>query len=306
MGSRFKFAVVHQQDNRHHVAYQSLLDQYREQTMPETPSTRMPTLFIPHGGGPCFFMDWSLMGGPADTWDQTAAWLKSIPESLPEKPKALLVISAHWEEDEFTLSTASKPDMIFDYYGFPPHTYELNYPAPGAPELAKRVSQLITQQGLPEPRNTDRGFDHGVFVPLLVAFPDADIPILTLSLTKDLSPEKHLILGEALSALRDEGVLIIGSGMSYHNMRAFRTPAATAPSEEFDHWLTNTIESDSGDARWNRLSNWLSAPQARNSHPREEHFIPLMIAAGAARDDAGRKIFSDNVMNATVSAFQFG
>ncbi len=269
-------------------------------------ANRMPTLFIPHGGGPCFFMDWTMMGGPADTWDDTAAWLKSIPASLPEKPKALLVVSAHWEESEFTVSTAAAPDMIFDYYGFPQHTYELSYPAPGAPELAKRVQELMTSHGLPAPRAAERGYDHGVFVPLLVAFPDADIPILTLSLTGDLSPEKHLQLGKALSGLRDEGVLIIGSGMSYHNMRAFRTPAATAPSAEFDTWLTEALTGDDPVQGWTQLSNWLEAPQARNSHPREEHLLPLMVAAGAAADDAGQKVFSDNVMNATVSAFRFG
>ncbi|WP_291075286.1 class III extradiol ring-cleavage dioxygenase [Hyphomonas sp.] len=266
----------------------------------------MPTLFIPHGGGPCFFMDWTMMGGPADTWDDTAAWLKSIPASLPEKPKALLVVSAHWEETEFTVSTAAAPDMIFDYYGFPQHTYELSYPAPGAPELAKRVQELMTSHGLPAPHAAERGYDHGVFVPLLVAFPDADIPILTLSLTGDLSPEKHLQLGKALSGLRDEGVLIIGSGMSYHNMRAFRTPAATAPSAEFDTWLTEALTGDDPERRWAQLSNWLDAPQARNSHPREEHLLPLMVAAGAAEGDIGEKVFSDNVMNATVSAFRFG
>lgn len=269
-------------------------------------ANRMPTLFIPHGGGPCFFMDWTMMGGPADTWDDTAAWLKSIPASLPEKPKALLVVSAHWEEAEFTVSTAAAPDMIFDYYGFPQHTYELSYPAPGAPELAKRVQELMTSHGLPAPHAAERGYDHGVFVPLLVAFPDADIPILTLSLTGDLSPEKHLQLGKALSGLRDEGVLIIGSGMSYHNMRAFRTPAATAPSAEFDTWLTEALTGDDPERRWAQLSNWLDAPQARNSHPREEHLLPLMVAAGAAEGDIGEKVFSDNVMNATVSAFRFG
>ena len=177
-------------------------------------STKMPTLFIPHGGGPCFFMDWTLMGGPVDTWDKTAEWLKSIPSSLPEKPKALLVVSAHWEEQEFTVSTAASPDMIYDYSGFPAHTYELNYPAPGAPDLANRVQELMVEQGLDAPLKSSRGYDHGVFVPLLVAFPDADIPILTLSLTRDLSPEKHLKVGKAISQLREEGVLIIGSGMT--------------------------------------------------------------------------------------------
>lgn len=269
-------------------------------------SVKMPTLFIPHGGGPCFFMDWTLMGGPADTWDKTAEWLKSIPSSLPEKPKALLVVSAHWEEQEFTVSTAAAPDMIFDYSGFPPHTYELNYPAPGAPDLANRVRDLMVEQGFDAPLDSPRGYDHGVFIPLLVAFPDADIPILTLSLTSDLSPEKHQKIGKALGRLREEGVLIIGSGMSYHNMRAFRSPMATAPSAEFDTWLTAAIETTDLDERWSKLNNWSEAPQGRNSHPREEHLIPLMVAAGAGHDEAGRKVFSDNVMNATVSAFQFG
>jgi len=269
-------------------------------------STKMPTLFIPHGGGPCFFMDWTLMGGPVDTWDKTAEWLKSIQSSLPEKPKALLVVSAHWEEQEFTVSTAASPDMIYDYSGFPAHTYELNYPAPGAPDLANRVQELMVEQGLDAPLKSSRGYDHGVFVPLLVAFPDADIPILTLSLTRDLSPEKHLKVGKAISQLREEGVLIIGSGMSYHNMRAFRTPMATAPSAEFDAWLTDVLETGDLEERWVKLTRWLDAPQGRNSHPREEHLLPLMVAAGAGHDETGRKVFSDNVMNSTVSAFQFG
>ena len=269
-------------------------------------STKMPTLFIPHGGGPCFFMDWTLMGGPVDTWDKTAEWQKSIQSSLPEKPKALLVVSAHWEEQEFTVSTAASPDMIYDYSGFPAHTYELNYPAPGAPDLANRVQELMVEQGLDAPLKSSRGYDHGVFVPLLVAFPDADIPILTLSLTRDLSPEKHLKVGKAISQLREEGVLIIGSGMSYHNMRAFRTPMATAPSAEFDAWLTDVLETGDLEERWVKLTRWLDAPQGRNSHPREEHLLPLMVAAGAGHDETGRKVFSDNVMNSTVSAFQFG
>nr|WP_290953437.1 class III extradiol ring-cleavage dioxygenase [Hyphomonas sp.] len=251
-------------------------------------------------------MDWTLMGGPVDTWDKTAEWLKSIPSSLPEKPKALLVVSAHWEEQEFTVSMAASPDMIYDYSGFPAHTYELNYPAPGAPDLANRVQELMVEQGLDAPLKSSRGYDHGVFVPLLVAFPDADIPILTLSLTRDLSPEKHLKVGKAISQLREEGVLIIGSGMSYHNMRAFRTPMATAPSAEFDAWLTDVLETGDLEERWVKLSRWLDAPQGRNSHPREEHLLPLMVAAGAGHDETGRKVFSDNVMNSTVSAFQFG
>ena len=188
------------------------------------------------------------MGGPVDTWDKTAEWLKSIPSSLPEKPKALLVVSAHWEEQEFTVSTAASPDMIYDYSGFPAHTYELNYPAPGAPDLANRVQELMVEQGLDAPLKSSRGYDHGVFVPLLVAFPDADIPILTLSLTRDLSPEKHLKVGKAISQLREEGVLIIGSGLAgltaaLHLARSHRVAVITkrALSDGSSNWAQGGI-----------------------------------------------------------------
>lgn len=274
--------------------------------MSEQKSVEMPSLFIPHGGGPCFFMDWTMMGGPADTWDKTAAWLKSIPASLPEKPKAILLISAHWEEAVFTVSTAEKPEMIFDYYGFPAHTYQLSYPAKGDPELARNVLKLLEWEGMKGREDNKRGFDHGVFVPLLVAFPDADIPVVTLSLRNDLDPGKHLAVGKALSSLRREGVLIVGSGMSYHNMRAFRTPAAAQPSAQFDNWLTDTLTSNDAVRRWDGLKNWQMGDAALNAHPREEHLIPLMVAAGAGNDQPAKKVFSDNVMNATVSAFQFG
>ncbi|MFT4089961.1 MAG: class III extradiol ring-cleavage dioxygenase [Asticcacaulis sp.] len=263
---------------------------------------RQPSLFIPHGGGPCFFMDWRLMGEPADTWDKTAEWLKNLAKSLPEKPKAIVVISGHWEEKAFTVSTAPKPQMIYDYYGFPPHTYELKYPAANSLPVAERIVALLTEAGLPARTDATRGFDHGVFIPFLLAFPDADIPVVPLSLKTDLSPEDHLAAGEALSALRDEGVLIIGSGMSYHNMHAFRTPSATAPSLQFDDWLTESLESDT-ETRWERLSRWYDGPAARNAHPREEHLLPLMVAAGAG--DKGKRIFSDVVMQATISAYRF-
>ena len=177
-------------------------------------STKMPTLFIPHGGGPCFFMDWTLMGGPVDTWDKTAEWLKSIPSSLPEKPKALLVVSAHWEEQEFTVSTAASPDMIYDYSGFPAHTYELNYPAPGAPDLANRVQELMVEQGLDAPLKSSRGYDHGVFVPLLVAFPDADIPILGLMCVPPADVEPAPFFALLAKMAREEGLERLSMGMS--------------------------------------------------------------------------------------------
>ncbi len=268
--------------------------------------TIFPTWFIPHGGGPCFFMDWRQMGGPADTWDKMAAWLRGLADTLPAKPKAIVVISGHWEEAVFTASTAAAPAMIYDYTGFPPHTYELQYPAPGAPEVAARIVELLQGAGLAAETSPSRGFDHGIFIPLLLIFPDADIPVVPLSLTRDLDPEAHLKAGQALQALREEGVLIIGSGMSYHNMRAFRTPAATAPSEAFDRWLTDTIGDEDAESRWHGLAHWAEAPAARNAHPREEHLLPLMVAAGAAGDAPGVRVFSDVAMEAHLSGFRFG
>jgi aromatic ring-opening dioxygenase catalytic subunit (LigB family) len=266
----------------------------------------LPTLFIPHGGGPCFFMDWTLMGGPADTWDATAAWLRGLSATLPARPKAIVVVSGHWEERVFTASAAAAPSMIYDYTGFPRHTYELQYPAPGEPVLADRIVSLLKAAGLPARTDTRRGFDHGIFIPFLLAFAAADIPVVPLSLTASLDPAEHLAAGRALAELRNEGVLIVGSGMSYHNMHAFRTPAATEPSKLFDDWLTETLAQEEREVRWQRLCRWDTAPAARNAHPREEHLLPLMTAAGAGDDAPGRRIFSDNVMMATISGFRFG
>ena len=172
--------------------------------------TRMPTLFIPHGGGPCFFMEWD----PPDTWDRHRSFLETPPASLPEKPKALLVISGHWEAREFTVQSNPAPPLLFDYNGFPQHTYELTWPAPGDPALATRVGELLQGAGFETGTDTARGFDHGVFVPLKLVFPEADIPTVQLSLRSDLDPDAHLAVGRALAPLRDEGVLIIGSGLA--------------------------------------------------------------------------------------------
>ncbi|MFO0739190.1 MAG: class III extradiol ring-cleavage dioxygenase [Labilithrix sp.] len=266
-------------------------------------SKRMPTLFIPHGGGPCFFMDWTM--GPANTWERMRAWLEALPSTLPEKPKAILVISGHWETRIPTLLGAPRPALYFDYYGFPKHTYELTWPAPGAPALATRVRELLTKANIESATDDERGYDHGVFVPLKVAFPEAEIPTLQLSLKEELDPAEHIAIGRALAPLRDEGVLIVGSGMSYHNMRGFMSGSGRGASERFDTWLADAVERDPS-ARDEALTKWSGAPAARESHPREEHLLPLMVAAGAAGDDRGRRIFRDEVMGVFVSAVQFG
>ncbi|HEV7386179.1 MAG TPA: class III extradiol ring-cleavage dioxygenase [Phenylobacterium sp.] len=261
----------------------------------------LPTLFIPHGAGPCFFMDWTR--GPADTWDRTATWLKGLVANLSERPKAILVVSGHWEEPVFTVGSSAKPPMIFDYYGFPEETYRLRFDAPGSPALAARVRELLSAAGLPTAEDPERGYDHGVFVPLLLSTPDADIPVVQLSLRADLDPQAHLAAGRALAPLRDEGVLIVGSGMTWHNMGGF-SPAFTAKSQAFDAWLGEAMI-DPG-RRDEAIRHWDQGPYAREAHPREEHLAPLFVAAGAAEGEAGRVDFRDQAMDVALSGYQFG
>jgi len=265
-------------------------------------SVRQPTIFLPHGGGPCFFMDWSW--GPAETWKPTRSFLEGLAATLPASPKAIVVVSGHWEEPAFTASAAAQPPLIFDYSGFPEHTYRLTWPAPGAPDLAERAAELLSQAGLHGAVSPSRGFDHGVFVPLKVAFPEAQIPVVSLSLNSSLDPALHLAAGRALAPLRDEGVLIIGSGMSFHNLRSYFHPETVERARAFEAWLTKAVESPAVD-RDALLTGWRKAPFAAFAHPREEHLIPLMVAAGAGGALPGRRIFSDEPMGAAISAYRF-
>jgi aromatic ring-opening dioxygenase catalytic subunit (LigB family) len=267
---------------------------------------RQPSIFLPHGGGPCFFMDWTW--GPADTWDATKRFLEGLAATLPAPPKAILAVTGHWEVQAFTASAALAPQLIYDYSGFPASTYQLNWPAPGEPALAARVADLITQAGLPSAVDPARGFDHGVFVPLKVAFPEAQIPVVSLSLAVSaagqLDPEMHLAAGRALAPLRDEGVLILASGMSFHNLRGYFQQQTVDQARAFDSWLTNAVESPS-EQRAGRLAHWRQAPFAEYCHPREEHLIPLLVASGAGGDAPGHRIFSDEPMGAAISAYRF-
>jgi aromatic ring-opening dioxygenase catalytic subunit (LigB family) len=267
-----------------------------------TEPNRQPSLFIPHGGGPCFFMDWTW--GPADTWHPTQHFLESLAASLPAPPKAILVVSGHWEESSFTASAAPHPELIFDYSGFPDHTYHLTWPAPGSPELAAQVAGLLHAAGLPSALSPTRGFDHGVFVPLKVVFPQPTIPVVTLSLAASLDPALHLKAGRVLAPLRDQGVLIVASGMSFHNLRGYFRPETAERARAFDDWLTAGVESPATQ-RDSLLTRWDQAPFARYAHPREEHLIPLLVAAGAGSELPGRRIFTDEPMGAAISAYRF-
>src|SRR3954470_946288 len=222
--------------------------------------SRMPVVFLPHGGGPWPFVD--LPFGSKSELDALVRYLRSVSALPKTPPKAVLVISAHWEEPVPTVMTGEHPPMLYDYYGFPPESYEISWPAPGEPTLAARVRQLLGAAGIDSAEDAKRGFDHGTFVPLKLAYPDADVPVVQLSLRRGLDPEQHLAIGRALAPLRDEGVFIVGSGMTFHNLRAFRDPRARAISEEFDAWLRESLVLPQG-PRDGRLVDWQLAPQAR-------------------------------------------
>jgi aromatic ring-opening dioxygenase catalytic subunit (LigB family) len=264
----------------------------------EFPVTTQPTFFIPHGGGPCFFMD-----DPHGTWTGMAAFLRSLPDRLPKRPRAILLVSGHWETDGFAFTGAAAPSLIYDYHGFPADTYALRYDVAGAPALAEWAATLLRDAGLVATVDPERGLDHGVFIPLKVAFPQADVPVVEMSIDRTLDPELHDAAGRALAALRDEGVLILGSGMSFHNMRGYGDRRFTAPSHAFDEWLTQAVNAPACERR-RLLDAWQEAPAARLSHPRAEHLLPLMIAAGAS-DGPGTRIYTEDVMDTAISGFRF-
>ncbi len=241
-----------------------------------------------------------------------ASYLEGLSDLPPEKPRAVLAISAHWEERVPTVMTSPNPPMLYDYYGFPPSTYEITWPAPGEPTVAARVRELLEGAGWKTAADDARGFDHGTFVPLKLAYPDADIPTVQLSLLGDLDPARHIALGRALAPLRDEGVFVIGSGMPYHNMRTFGAvmhgrdvSAALADADAFATWLRAAATAPAPE-RDQLLTDWAKAPSARAAHPREEHLLPLMVVAGAAGDDRGTLAFDGTFGRVRLSAFHYG
>lgn len=265
-------------------------------------SQRMPTYYLSHGGGP-----WPYMDGPVRDWFRgLEESLKDIPRQLSRLPSAILVVSGHWEEKELTLSSAEKPGMIHDFYGFPEHLYRISYPAPGSPELAAHVRNLLNASGRVAHLDSERGFDHGTYCALKPIYPAANVPVVQLSMKIGLDPIEHIEVGKALAPLRDEGVLIIGSGSSYHNLRE-RGKASAATSKAFDNWLRCSLLGVSPDERLARLSAWETAPSARAVHPREDHLIPLMVAVGAAEFDPASCVYGERVLgHLATSNFRFG
>ena len=257
-------------------------------------------LFISHGGGPM-----PLLGDPGH---------RALTEHLAQlagtirRPKAILIISAHWEESVATVTTNPAPELIYDYYGFPPESYAIKYPCAGEPELAGKVAQAIRASGIDVAEDPKRGLDHGVFVPLKIMYPDADIPCVQLSLVNTLDATAHIRIGEALANLDYDDLLILGSGFSFHNMRAFfaaDTPQSRAMNQGFEDWLKDVLSSTSVSEteRQEKLKNWEQAPGARFCHPREEHLIPLHVCYGAAGRAAD---LTDSVVVLNKQAGTFG
>ncbi|SMD08615.1 class III extradiol ring-cleavage dioxygenase [Rhizobium sp. RU36D] len=277
----------------------------------ETPSrNRLPVVFIPHGGGPWPFMDFPKNEAGKGPWDDLGAFLRGLDASIGRRPKAVLVVSGHWEKEPVpTVSTAAQPGMLFDYYNFPAHTYELSYPAPGAPDVAARVRQVLAEAGMESADNAERGYDHGVFIPFMLIYPKADVPIVMMSLKNTLDAGSHIAIGRALERLRDEDILIVASGMTYHNMPMFRKAeeAHVAQSVRFDDWLKDAIEDKDPASRAERISAWDKNPDALACHvPDHDHLVPLFVAVGAAGADAGERIFRTDYLGKPYSGYRFG
>ncbi len=265
-------------------------------------STLFPTFFLSHGGGP-----WPYMTGEfREYFHQLEVSLKQIPATLPSQPEAIVMFTSHWQGPDFMISSGRTPGMEYDYSGLPEHTYHIRYGAPGHPELAKEIQGMLADAGITATCDAQRGFDHGCFSLLAILYPDATIPIVQISLRADYDVAAHWQLGQALSSLRQRPILLIGSGLSYHNLRAFNEQGRQS-SKAFDKWLTETIIEHHPTQRKQALFDWTSAPAARQAHPFEDHLLPLISIVGASESDLATYCYhQDDFMNClTVSSFRF-
>jgi len=266
---------------------------------------RTPVIFIPHGGGPWHVVD-GAMGDPVG-YSRLSDWLHEIGKRYISQAKAILVISGHWEEHIPTINFGNDVPLLYDYYGFPKHTYNLSWSAKGDAVIAAEVEKVLKNSGFHVGKEYSRGYDHGVFVPLMVAAPNVQIPVIQLSLVDSLNAQTHISLGKALEPLRNMGILIIASGMTFHNMEGFfnKNERLVKLSDNFNTWLNNSVSTPGEDERNRLLENWASAPGAKESHPRSEHFIPLLVAAGAAGKSKGTCRFSEYLMGYKISGYIF-
>ena len=265
-------------------------------------SDLMPTYFISHGGGP-----WPWVPEMRKVFSNLEQSFLEMVRELPERPRAVLMISGHWEADVATVMAAPRPPMVYDYFGFPPETYQITYPANGAPDIAERARSLLTKAGITAVLDHTQGFDHGTFVPMHIMYPQADMPLFQISLLKSYDPEAHVRIGRALAPLRKEGVLIVGSGLSFHNLSLFGTPQAKDPSDQFDTWLNRALAKPPAE-RMNDVLNWEQAPAARICHKEEDHLVPLFVALGAAEGETATRVYHETGLfnGVTASSYRFG
>ena len=246
---------------------------------------RRRALFLSHGGGPL-----PLLGDDAHA--EMVSCLREIAATI-DRPSAIIVVSAHWETAGASVTSGARPELIYDYYGFPPEAYEITYPCPGEPGLARAIRGALDAAGIAGSADESRGFDHGLFVPLKLLYPEGDIPCVQVSLVSSLDPAAHIEMGRALRRLADPSVLLIGSGFSFHNMQAFFAPETAesqAANAAFERWLHDTCSDEriSEEERAERLVQWQAAPSARYCHPREEHLLPLHVCYGYAGSACSR------------------
>ena len=256
-------------------------------------------LYISHGGGPL-----PLLGEQSHR--DMVQGLRTISSQI-KRPEAIIVISAHWETESVEIINNKAPKILYDFAGFPPEAYSIEYPAPGFPELASEVYNIFKSRDIHSTLNNDKGFDHGLYVPLKIMYPEADIPCLQISLMHSLDPASHIAIGKALAHLRHPNTLLLGSGFSFHNMKAFFSKTTVEIEQKnlaFEKWLISVCSSATLDERqrMNELINWQKAPSARFCHPREEHLLPLHVCYGAAQS-AAHQTFSWEIMNKKVSGF---
>ncbi len=262
------------------------------------PKDTAQIVYFSHGGGPL-----PILGDEGHK--AMVDFMLQLPSQL-RKPDAILVISAHWEESSATLLGSNTPPMLYDYYGFPAEAYEITYPAPGSPDYANRIVQLLEKSKIPARIDAERGFDHGLFIPLKLMYPQADIPSIQLSLLRGLNPAAHIALGKALRELMQENILVVGSGFSFHNLSAFSWNGgiqSDSRNDAFQEWLIQVCTgSNQQEQREQQLINWEKAPHARYCHPREEHLLPLHVCLGMAEKPA-RLIFNDQILGKRAVAF---
>jgi 4,5-DOPA dioxygenase extradiol len=263
-----------------------------------TSGNKAQIVYFSHGGGPL-----PLLGDPGHA--AMIGFMKQLPSRL-RRPDATLVISAHWEESVATLQGGAHPPLLYDYYGFPDEAYNVTYPAPGSPDLAERIVMLLQGSSIPARLDGARGFDHGLFIPLKMMYPNADMPTLQISLLGSLDPKSHIDLGNALRGLLSENILVVGSGFSFHNLGAFDWRAANSPdprNDAFQKWLIEVCTgAGTQEQREKHLLEWEKAPSARYCHPREEHLLPLHVCAGMAQGPAAL-VFDDYILGKRAVAF---